>query len=232
MNPLNTLRSMLRPLALTAAFSATLALAGCGGGGGGGEDGDEQQIVIQQVTITSTPELDGVVFGSATTVQGRTDLAPHVGDFAFNAGQGPQRLQAIYSFDLSDLPEGAVIRSATLNVSVTDIIGEPVDLLSAVRLDHINFGTTFPQNFGPIVLDGNVAVIQNMGVLGLKQANVTEQVQDDMDSNRTRSQYRFRGVSETNGDNVADAVEMSDGEGSTGGQNPVLILEIEVPVTE
>ncbi|MDJ0975575.1 MAG: hypothetical protein QNJ98_14025 [Planctomycetota bacterium] len=229
MNPLSTLRSVLRPLALTAVFGASIALAGCGGGGGGEEEDD--QVVIQQVTIESTAELDGVVFGDNLDVNASSTLPPHVGDGPAQATGGAQRAHGIYSFDLSGLPAGAVIRSAKLRLAVDEVTNNPNAAMALVLVDHVNFGAIFPQSFGMLTLDTGFAQITDIDVVGAKELDVTEQVQDDMDSNRTRSQYRLRGAVDSDFDDDSDLAKLSDADGTTASEPPALILEIELPAT-
>lgn len=234
-----------RHFAFAALLGSSLALVGCGGGGadGGHDDGNEEDPIIEDpivvtpvpqitnVDLASTPELDGVVFGNNLDQTARPDLAPHIGDFAFtNQTGGAQRLQAYFSYDLSSIPEGATIRSATLSVYVFQVVdGDPQGMMALVDVDHVAYQDQFPQNFTPIVLDGLIGQLTDINTLGRKEVDVTAQLQADLDAGRSRSQYRVKGRLDSDFDNENDAVEFTDGEDSRGtGQLPLLRIEYEL----
>jgi len=214
-----------------AALALGLVLSACGGGGGG--DGNEDQPVQTEFTVISTPTLDGVVFGDNAAVQSRADLQPGVGDgqFIVDESAGAVRFVSYFSFDLSDLPPGATIRSATLSLFNRAIQDDPQSMAILVRIDHVDFGAVFPTAIlGATALDSNFAVIADINTLGRKNFGVGLQVQTDLDAGRTRSQYRLRGAIASDFDNVADLALLTDGEDSFGtGELPTLIIELEQP---
>ncbi len=228
----------LRSLALLAFLCASLAFAACGGGGGDGDgdvEGDNNdpgnEPPITQVIVTSTPELDGVVAGDNATVQSRSDLQPAVGDFQFISGvtQGAPRAVSYFSFDLTGVPAGRTVQSATLSLFNRAIQGDPKGMAVLIRIDHVNYGDVFPvATLGGVGLDFNFATINDIDVLGRKDIDVTTQVQSDLGSNRGRSQYRLRGAIASNLDNIADIALLTDGEDSQGsGELPMLIIELD-----
>ena len=229
-----------RRLAFAALLGSSLALAGCGGGGGDGEheDGGEDPIIEDPIvtppvqteyTVASTPELDGTARINGVSNEGRSDVEPWVGDGPFVVGSGSNVFASFYSFDLSSLPAGVRIRSATMSLYNRAILGNPQGMNVLVRVDHVRFGLLFPQSpLGGVTEAFDFAQITALNQLGRKDLDVTAQVQADLDAGRTRSQYRLRGAIGTNNDNVGDVMRLTDGEDSAGtGELPLLIIEIE-----
>lgn len=240
MNTLNTILSNTRRLALGALLGSSFVLVGCGGGGMNNDRDDdeivEEEIVVTpeaqtQFTLLSTPDLDGIVFGDNLTVQGRPDLQPGVGDFQFTAGvtSGSPRATAHYSFDLSSLPAGAQIKSATMSLFNRATLGDPQGMMILVRVDHVRYGNVFPNtHLGAQGLDFNFTTIADISALGRKDVDVKEQLQVDLDAGRSQSQYRLRGAIGSNLDSINDLALLTDGEDSQGsGELPMLIIELE-----
>lgn len=234
-----------RRMAFAALLGSSLALVGCGGGGAEGhDDGEEEDPVIEDpIVVTplppevvtaqlpSTPELDGVVFGNNLSQTSRPNLAPHAGDFAFtNQTGGASRLQGYFSYDLSSIPEGATILSASLSVYVFQVIEDnPQEMMAIVDVDHVAYQDQFPQNFTPIVLDSLIGEVEDVNTLGRKEVDVTAQLQADLDAGRTRSQYRVKGRIDSDFDDQNDAIEFTDGEDTRGtGELPLLKIEYEL----
>ena len=175
------------------------------------------------------PELDGVVADYDTASESLPTVPPHVGDGALIAGSGAPRAVGYYSFDVSELPADAVIRSATMRLYTVDTEGDPQGMMVLVRIDHVNYGSVFPQTaLGATGLDFNFATISDIGTIGAHEIDVTEQLQADIDAGRQTSQYRLRGAIPTDSDAVTDLAELSDAEDTANsGLLPVLVIEIE-----
>lgn len=227
---LSTTISFFRSLSLVALVSASVVLAGCGGGGGNDDDDDGGQNVGQlvEMVVISTPELDGTVGLDPTNPQSRPDEQPGVGDGGFAPGEPRKTFQAFWSFDLSQIPAGARVRSARLSLYVRDTIGDPNTAIVLARMDHVNYGATFPLTLFPPVLEFDFDQINDLATVGRRELDVTAQVQADVAAGRSRSQYRMRGAIDNNLDANFDAVLLTDGEDSQGsGELPMLILELE-----
>lgn len=203
-------------------------LAGCGGGGGGEEDGGP----IQQ-TIPSTGNLDGNIAANST---GNVDVGgfaaiPVVGDDPFQMGSGSLVRQGVWSFDVSAIPPNATITTATLRLFVTATANDPAGMNVILRVDHVNFGAVFPVGPGALgALDPNFATISDLTTTGERLIDVTDQVQDDVDNLRGRSQYRVRGAVGTNNDGVADWVIFSDADNTANAaQQPFLLVTFTTP---
>ncbi|MDJ0974410.1 MAG: hypothetical protein QNJ98_08130 [Planctomycetota bacterium] len=213
-------------LALTLALS--LPLAACGGGGG--DEDPENQIV--QETIESTGALDGLMTTNNQGVVNASPLAaPLVGDGPFQqGGPGSNVHVSLWSFDLSAIPSDAVITSATLRLRLSGGANDR-QMPALIRMDHIRYGATFPQVPGQInTLDFDFAQITDLLTNGFRVIDVTAQVQDDVDEDRGRSQFRARGAIGTNNDDVADILVFTDADNEPdAARRPVLVIEYELP---
>lgn len=220
-----------------ALMCALLASTGCGGGGGdddgggGGGGGGGPPPLPLTLDIISTPELDGVVFANGVSNEGRTDLQPTVGDGPFVVGSGSSVFQAYYSFDLTALPAGTTITSASLSLFLRDTLGNPDGMTVHIKVDHVNFGAIFPVTpLGGTTLAFDFARIEDAATPGRRDIDVVAQVQADLDAGRPRSQFRLRGAINSNNDGAADVAFFTDGDDSLGsGELPILSLEFETP---
>lgn len=214
------------PVALVAALVLVL-LPACGGGGGDDNDNNNPPP-LGPLTIPSTPSLDGVLLLSTNTFEtGNASALPAIGDTALISGD-TSFLRALFSFDLSGVQQTPT--SATLSLFIQSTSGNPGIMMALGRVDHINFGNTFPDtfNFGTL-LDPNFDQIQNLNQTGRVNLDVTSQVLADLASNRTRSQFRVRGaVEQSDDDPDNDQTVFTDGENTAGNNEPpLLILEFD-----
>jgi hypothetical protein len=173
-----------------------LLLTACGGG-----DGPETPAPVT-LTITSTPALDGLVFAQGTVTLSSNITA---GDYA--NGLGPQGgLRGFVSFDLTAIPAGVTVLTATMTLVQRLTNDTPYATLGTILADHVVYGgvleagayaRSFPtgQGFGVLSADAS---------LGVKSLVVTALVQDDVTALRGRSQYRLRFEFEEDADMDSD----------------------------
>ena len=217
----------LSRLALVCALALPLGLAACGGGGGGDGDGDTTTLVIE-----STGSLDGgvTVSGNGAVNSASSAAIPLVGDGAFQASGGTLVYTGLWSFDLSGIPSGAQIQSATLRLYQTSTAGDPASAFAIARMDHVNYGAIFPSTSSVNVIDFNFAQIGDLSTVGPKTVDATAQVVDDLAAPRARSQFRMRMAIQTDNDAEADWCVMTDQETPTDfTQRPQLIIEYIAP---
>ena len=213
---------------LLSLLSISLLLSACGGAA-------EQAPapVLRSLQVTSDPAMDGTVIGFGNALASQE---PRVGDFPNNTG----RFRAIYTFDIAQIPAGAVIRSATLRVFQRRVEGAPYGSLGPnLFADHIDSRGAF-DNTGNRLFDGydlespiggfpNPRALLQTGPGGYRSMDVTAQVARDLSEGRTTTQYRVRFTLDTNGDNVADNVVLTDGEDFAGtGRLPLLEIDYEI----
>lgn len=225
---LEILTMKLTAFALSLALS--LPLAACGGGGGGNDDNNQPV----QETIVSTGTLDGIIaFDNQGDVPvGGANGIPIVGDGPFvQGGQGSLNRNGLWSFDLSSIPNNATITSATLRLFVSGSANDPQGAMGLMRVDHVNFGATFPASIGQInTLTFDFAQINDFTTIGERLVDAATQVQNDVDNGRGRSQFRVRGAIGSNNDNVTDQTIFTDADNTANAANrPMLIIEYTTP---
>ena len=183
-----------------------LSVASCGGSGGG--------TGITTLEIASTGVIDGFV---------RTD------NLVFTAGSGPDTgdldcltpnlgCRMFFHYDLSGIPAGATIVSATFKPYQVVAVGNPFVSLGAVVVDHVDFGASLDAgDFNAPPLLPSFAVVSDSATVGHRFVDVTARVVADRAAARSYSEFRLRHAStDSNGDTVCDFVQWEDGEASWG----------------
>jgi hypothetical protein len=188
------------------------ALTACGGGGGGN---------TATVMILGTDGLCGYVTQTGTVATPQSTLL--VGELVLPPPTPEQGIRGFLSFDLSSIPSGAPVVSATLRVQQNQVSGDPYTALGPLLLDQVVYGTvldagaydrSFPTNQA-------FAMLATDTTLGPKETDVTVAVQDDLAAPRTRSQFRLRFAIDTNGDGLGTAARF---DGPLSANPPLLIV--------
>ncbi len=121
------------PRLLSVALIA-LALTACGGRGG--SDGPTFLPGLGAV-IPATPSLDGSIESSGTVV---VASGLRVGDIG--AGGGASGIRSVVSFDMSRVPPGAFIETASLRLYQVRVAGNPYTTLGEVAVEGTDLGAT------------------------------------------------------------------------------------------
>jgi len=191
------------------------------------------------VTLTTTTGLDSG--NSDGAIQYNFDEDPEtydqedtlfIGDVEVPQGPAYYYGRGFVGFDISDI-QGTVV-SATLKIYQIAADGEedPYDDLGEIIVDHVNFGTSLDaseNDFGTAngndAIDANVGTISSDSTLEWKTLDVTTQVQNDIDSGRITSQFRFRFTTNTDEDDKTERVIFGGAEDTGGtGNTPELVV--------
>jgi hypothetical protein len=200
----------MRTRLLALGLGAALAFVGCGGGSGG---------KTVTVMLSATDALTGEVTKAGNVVFHELQA----GDILQPLPAGEVGIRAFVSFDLSSIPTGARVLSATLRLTQSSVGGSPYLTLGTVVVDQVEYGTlleagaydrTFPIHQG-------FATLSTDATIGPKEADVSASVIDDFAVARGRSQFRIRFQTETDGDGGTDAAEFDE---PTATHPPVLIV--------
>ena len=148
----------------------------------------------------------GLEHGTLRSVGANTNIAVIPGDDANGIAY-----RSTLGFDLGKLPAGAKVTAATLQVDQCRVGGSPFTALGALVVDHIDLtlGLTDAAYAGQTI-DDDIGTLSSDATIGLRQLDVTAQVQQDVASNRRVTAYRLRfSQHDTNGDAISDFVQIA-----------------------
>ena len=197
-----------------AGFSATIglcALLACeldtGATGPGNGPGTGPEVTVN---LLSTAGLDGYVRSDGNS--GTTGGPAITGDL--DAVVPAVGFRQFYSFDLSSLPAGSNITSATLRLYQASLGGNPYVDLGNVIVDHVDYGAALgAAAYNVTALASNVGVLSSDATIAYKTLVVTARVQADVAATRTRAQFRLRfSTTDSNNDAGSDFAQFTDAE--------------------
>jgi len=107
--------------------------------------------------------------------------------------------RAFVTFPIGSVPLGYHIHSAEISQYCEYYLNNSEDLIwptyysnpYQVMIDHIQFDSFLPSVFGQNALASNVAMLQDSGYIGWIGTDVTNSYLDDIQQERTHSQYRL-----------------------------------------
>ncbi len=198
---------------LLALASVSFLEGACGG------DGDSGPVTV---TLLSNAAEDGYVF-SGGGYGTNTFITP--GD-AFTSGTTYEGVRGFVSYDLTPIPPGATILSATMTLYQEAVFGDPYASLGSQLVDHVIYGAVLEAGaYTRPPLHTAIGILSTDATLGPKSLLVTSYVQDDLLSDHPRSQYRVRFAVENDGDMAGDyAVFHGAGTAPTPAERPTLVV--------
>jgi hypothetical protein len=178
-----------------------------------------------KVTLNSTSSLDG--WAQSNGVASASSGGPVVGD-EDNQTPGVGYRQ-FYSFDISTIPAGAHIVSATLRLYQAIVVGSPYTKLGNVIVDRVDLGSALdPADYNAAALNANIGILSTTATIEYKTMDVTAAVQADLGATRGKSQFRLRfSLKDSNNDGVRDLAQFTDAEDSccAVSKPPELVIE-------
>ncbi|GEM_PF-436108 len=155
-------------------------------------------IVEKTVTLYSVSAEDGHVRGD-----GATNPYPNVGDTSTNVA-----MQAFLSFDISGIPASATIKSASLDVSSGDMLGDPFGKLEWMRVYNHQYGTLGSEDFTPGFPTGAMYTYSSKPVTSFTPSTLVSALQTRVSAASPRFQVRLQFQSPTNGDGISDCLRL------------------------
>lgn len=175
--------------------------------------------ILKSKTLSSSADLDG--FRSSNN-GGNNSLEIRAGRNSNLVTRG------FVSFDLSSLPSGVQIQNANLRLYQAKIIGNPYSVGGPLKVDHLTYGNSLDSaDYASPALLSSFATLTENNVIEWKDADVTDEVKDDIANARSTSQFRIHFTTEvTGGDVIGDFAyfESADNSQSTG-HTPQLVIK-------
>jgi len=157
--------------------------------------------VEHTVTLFSAAAEDGHV------EQGDgTNPYPNVGDNSAN-----KALQAFLSFNISGIPAGATIKSASLDLNTGDVLGNPFAGLGWMRVYNHQYSAVGVEDFTPGFPTGAIYTFSAKPVAAITSTGLVSALQSKVSAGATRFQLRLQFKEYTDGDAQADALRLGEG---------------------
>jgi len=159
------------------------------------------------IPIEHTVTLFSIVDENGQVMQdGSTNPYPNVGDRGTN-----EAIQAFLSFDISGIPAGATIKSASLDLSTGDIIGDPFAGLDWMRVYNDQYGNLGAEDFTPEFLAGAIYTYASQPVAPFSfSAFGISKLQTRVDAGAPRFQVRIQFQKYTDGDGQVDCLRFGE----------------------
>lgn len=174
---------------------------------------------IQTETLSSNADLDGY---RASDGAGNSDSDIQAGRDQFLVRRG------FLSFDITSLPNNITISEVSLRIFQYKTVGDPYSIGGQLKIDHLDYEDSLGnEDYSSAALLASFATVTENDVVEWKNIVVTDQVKDDLDNDRGRSQFRIHFVTEnTDGDVTGDFAYFESAEDSGGtGNTPQLVIK-------
>lgn len=196
-----------------------LPLAACGG------SSKDKTPIPQTIFVGGDADFTGhlVEVTAGMTYVATTNTNMEAGDTS-----GNNHKKGYIRFDLSTVPAGATVQSATMSITQVAPTGTPyAQLLTNLQVDHIDMGAALEDSdFTGNSLALNIGTISMDGTAEVKTLSVGQQIALDLAQGRTTSDFRFSFPIPT--DNGSDD-DFASFVGSNFAGAPILELNLLVP---
>lgn len=174
---------------------------------------------IQTMTLSASSDLDGY---RASSGAGNSDTDIRAGRDKFLVRRG------FLSFDITSLSEDITISEVSLRIYQYKTVGDPYGIGGQLKIDHLDYGNSLNnEDYSLAALLASFATVTENDVVEWKDVVVTDQVKDDLDESRERSQFRIHFVTENTGeDETGDFAHFESAEDTGGtGNTPQLVIK-------
>ncbi len=168
------------------------------------ESEEEAETVSEHtVTLHSIPGEDGNVRQGAP--------GPFTDDVIVGDDQHNKARQAFLSFDISGIPAGASIESASLNVNSFDKLGIPFTNLGKLRVYNDQYGTLGPGDFTSGFPGGAMTTysLSSPPTGPLSNSALISKLQTRVDAGNSRFQVRLQFEKQTDWNGKIDALRLT-----------------------
>ena len=137
-------------------------------------------------------------------------------------------IRGFLSFKIEDLPDDITIEAAELKVYQTGITNNPYGVGLRVMVDHFDYGDSLDHaDYSLSSISSSFATLSSDGTVGWKEIDVTDQLKNDLNNSRIRSQFRLHLATEAvGGTPTGDFALFESGDNSHGtGNLPELTIK-------
>ncbi len=156
----------------------------------------------QTITLQSLPAEDGYVRGVTSGESVAINGEVNVGDGTQNRGQ-----QAFFSFDISGIPAGAIIQSATLDLSNHTVRGNPFERLGSLGIYYVQYGELDVSDYVAGWPAGRASTLSGPPTV----LNPAHELQSLVNAHAPRFQIRLQFEGITDNDSQADGLVFPEG---------------------
>jgi len=109
------------------------------------------------------------------------------------------------SFDIPSSLNGKTIEKVTLRMYQRSVTGTPYGTSNNLIVDHIDYGNSLEAaDYDKSPIASDIGALSPNAVVQWKDLDVTSSFNNDLTNSRSRSQYRIRFATETDGDGSED----------------------------
>ena len=145
-------------------------------------------VVVMATEKTRTVELIAVSAESGSVkMDGIIDSNPWAG----SASSG-QMMQAFFSFDISVIPAGSIIKTSSLDLSIHNIYGYPFNLLGGMGVFHHEYGTLSSNKYVNFYPGGAMYTSYNEPSIAYVSNMINGAIQEQVDKGNPRFQIRVQ----------------------------------------
>jgi len=179
-------------------------------------------VVSQTSTLSAAAALDGF---QSNNGGGNAGVDIRAGNGSFVGAPSYELVtRGFVSFDISSIPSGATIEKATLRLYQKSVSGTPYSGGNKLIADHLDYGGTFENsNYNVSAISSNIGTLTENTNVEWKDLDVTNAFKADRTAGRTRSQFRVRMSSETDGDGSEDFAYLDSSESAS--NTPQLVVK-------
>ena len=164
-----------------------------------------------QVVVTTEAQYTVTLYSIATedgnVREGSPGLNPH--DLIVGDDPNNQARQCFLSFDISEIPTGATIKSASLALSVGEKLGWPFANLGSLRVYNDQYGTLDSGDFTSGFPSGQMHTYHSLPNVPFTSSTLISKVQNRVNAGDSRFQVRLQFKDNTNYDSKIDAMRLA-----------------------
>jgi hypothetical protein len=145
------------------------------------------QIIVGETPVTKVDLYSIAAEGGQVRRDGTVSQEPLVGDTASGT-----LIQAFFSFDISSIPQGAIIESATLDLGTSDSFGQPFSALGKLNIYDCRYTQLSASDYVAGTLPGALYSVSYLITEPINSNQMINAIQAKVDEGSNRFQIRLQ----------------------------------------